>query len=61
MREGPWLSDKYAVIGLSRLKALQKSSAVNRILVKKPNPAKAMLGVAAATRKPLTRALTGCV
>ncbi len=52
MREGLWLNDKNAVIGLSRLNPLPKESAVNKSLAKKPQPAKAMLGVAAATPKP---------
>ena len=47
MREGLWLNDKNAVIGLSRLNPLPKNSAVNKSLAK--GPAKAMPGVAAAT------------
>jgi hypothetical protein len=49
MREGLWLNDKNAVIGLSRLNPLPKNSAVNKSLANRPKPAKAMLGVAAAT------------
>ena len=49
MREGLWLNDKNAVIGMSRLNPLPKNSAVNKSLAKKPKPAKAMPGVAAAT------------
>jgi hypothetical protein len=36
MREGLWLNDKNAVIGLSRLNPLPKNSAVNKSLAKKP-------------------------
>jgi hypothetical protein len=36
MREGLWLNDKHAVIGLSRLNPLPKSSAVNKSLAKGP-------------------------
>jgi hypothetical protein len=43
MREGLWLNDKNAVIGLSRLNPLPKNSAVNKSLAK--GPAKAMLGI----------------
>jgi hypothetical protein len=51
MREGLWLNDKKAVIGLSRLNPLPKNSAVNKSFAKKPKTAKEkpMLGVAAAT------------
>ena len=49
MREGLWLNDKNAVIGLSRLYPLPKNSAVNKSLAKGPKPGKAKLGVAAAT------------
>ena len=52
MREGLWLNDKNAVIGMSRLNPLPKNSSVNRSLAKKPATAKAVLGVAAATPKP---------
>ena len=52
MREGLWLNDKNAVIGLSRVNPLPKKSAVNKSLAKEPAKAKAMLGVAAATPKP---------
>ncbi|MFO0903216.1 MAG: hypothetical protein U0939_09465 [Pirellulales bacterium] len=38
MREGLWLNDKNAVIGLSRLNPLPKNSAVNKILAKKSKP-----------------------
>ncbi len=41
-REGLWLNDKNAVIGLSRLNPLPKDSAVNKSL------AKAILGVGTA-------------
>ncbi len=51
VREGLWLNDKNAVIGLSRLNPLPKNSAVNKSLAKKPKPAKAMPGVAATTPK----------
>jgi hypothetical protein len=51
VREGLWLNDKNAVIGLSRLNPLPKNSAVNKSLAKKPKPAKPMLGVGA-TPKP---------
>jgi hypothetical protein len=50
MREGLWLNDKNAVIGMSRLNPLPKNSAVNKSLAK--GPAKAMPGVAVATPKP---------
>ena len=52
VREGLWLNDKNAVIGLSRLNPLPKDSAVNKSLAKGPAKAKAMPGVAAATPKP---------
>jgi hypothetical protein len=52
MREGLWLNDKNAVIGMSRLNPLPKNSAVNKRLTKKPKPVKATLGVAVATPKP---------
>jgi hypothetical protein len=52
MREGLWLNDKNAVIGLSRLNPLPKNSAVKKSLAKGPKHAKAMLGVAPATPKP---------
>jgi hypothetical protein len=52
MREGLWLNDKNAVIGLSRLNPLPKASAVNKSLAKGPAKVKAMLGVAPATPKP---------
>jgi hypothetical protein len=52
MREGLWLNDKNAVIGMSRLNPLPKNSAVNKSLAKGPAKAKAMPGVAAATPKP---------
>jgi hypothetical protein len=52
MREGLWLNDKNAVIGLSRLNPLPKNSAVSKSLAKGPAKAKAMPGVAAATPKP---------
>jgi hypothetical protein len=41
MREGLWLNDKNAVIGLSRLNPLPKDSAVNKSLAKGPAKAKA--------------------
>jgi hypothetical protein len=44
MREGLWLNDKNAVIGLSRLNPLPKNSAVNKSVAKGPAKAKAMLG-----------------
>ena len=40
VREGLWLNDKNAVIGLSRLNPLPKNSAVNKSLTKKPKPFK---------------------
>ncbi len=43
MREGLWLNEKNAVIGLSRRNPLPKNSAVNKSLAKKPKPAKAKL------------------
>ncbi len=46
VREGLWLNDKNAVIGLSRLNPLPKNSAVNKSVAKGPAKAKAMLGVA---------------
>jgi hypothetical protein len=46
VREGLWLNDKNAVIGLSRLNPLLKNSAVNKSVAKGPAKAKAMLGVA---------------
>jgi hypothetical protein len=51
MRQGLWLNDKNAVIGLSRLNPLPRNSAVNKSLAKKPAKAKAVLGVGA-TPKP---------
>ncbi len=45
MREGLWLNDKNAVIGMSRLNPLPKNSAVNKSLAKGPANTKAMLGV----------------
>jgi hypothetical protein len=45
MREGLWLNDKNAVIGLSRLNPLPKASAVNKSLAKRPAKAMAMRGI----------------
>lgn len=36
MREGLWMNDKNAVIGLSKLNPLPKDSAVNKSLSRKP-------------------------
>jgi hypothetical protein len=38
VREGSWLNDKNAVLGLSRLNPPPKDSAVNKSLAKKPKP-----------------------
>jgi hypothetical protein len=45
IREGLWLNDKNAVIGLSRLNPLPKSPAVKKKLAKRPEKAKAVLGI----------------
>ncbi|MFM7160478.1 MAG: hypothetical protein ACKO3P_08905, partial [Planctomycetaceae bacterium] len=48
MREGLWLNDKNAVIGLSWLSPLPKCAAFNKSLAKGRAKAKAMPGVARA-------------
>jgi len=52
MREGLWLNDMNAVIGMSRLNPLPNNDAVNKSLAKGPAKAKAMPGVAGSTPKP---------
>lgn len=49
IREGLWLNDKNAVVGMSRLNPLPKNSALDQSLAK--GPTKATLGVAAAMLK----------
>jgi hypothetical protein len=51
-REGPWLNDKNAVIGLSKLNPLPKDSAVNKSLCNEPKPS-------TPTVKPVVRAKLG--